>query len=107
MPNLRDGTLRKLLRNNTSLVYLCLEKSYNAVNAYSIGQLAVTCGAIKTLSLSYCTNVCDRCVDAISQLPALRELSLAHCYDVSARALSNLCRSRPELTILSLECETY
>eukprot|EP01039_Chlorochromonas_danica_P006299 gene6299-6946_t len=103
MPNLRDTVLKKLLANNTHLVYLCLEKSYNAVNTYSLNRIGSDCPCLKTLSLSYCTNVDDHCLQYISQLLLLKELSLAHCYDISAGALATLAKRCSSLTILSLE----
>ncbi|RYH28412.1 hypothetical protein EON65_12290 [archaeon] len=104
MHHLKDSMLKKILSNNPHLVYLCLEKCYNAVNVYSIFYLPDLCPLLKTVSFSYCSNVDDACIQALGRLQHLQELSLAHCYDISSIAMANFCQSNKNLTILSLEC---
>ena len=105
MPNLSASALIGVLLHNQNLTYICLEKSYNAVTDEILKIIASVCRKVKTLSLSYCSLVTDTGIGYLSEYcHLLGELSLAHCYDVSALALCELIRNSPRLTVVSLEC---
>lgn len=107
MPNLTSSALTRILQNNRRLAYLSLEKSYNAVNDDVLKVISSHNTKLKTLSLSYCSMITDAGLLSLSEgCRDLTEMSLAHCYDLSAIALSRFFRNSRQLTVVSLECKT-
>lgn len=104
MTSLSSTSLQLLLKANPRLVYLCLEKSFNAATDSTLRVLATHCPLIKTLSLSYCSLISDAGILYLAEKSKnIKELSLAHCYDISSHALCALTKACNQITVISLE----
>lgn len=69
--------------------------------AYNINRLA----GLRTLHLSGCTRITDVCLRYTVRLPVLRDLSLAHCQQISSWGIERLVHNCPALEQVNLsEC---
>lgn len=94
---------------NKKLIYLSLEQSYLAVTDEVLQVLSLNCFNLKTLSLTFCSQVSDAGLLYLTNSPicaSIKELSLAHCYMLSSLGFQRLFRYLTNLIVLSLECKT-
>lgn len=131
LPTLGCITLQRILVAAPLLQHLSVERSFNAVTDETLKVLASNCRHIRTLSLAYCALISDQGLrnlifvetndkfDTLNNdetprgrrqkrsptlLESLQELSLAHCYELTSGAMSELVRRMVNLMVLSLEC---
>jgi hypothetical protein len=124
LPTLGSLTLQRILIASPLLQHLSVERSFNAATDDTMKVLASHCPHIRTLSLAYCALISDhglrnlivanndddfpkerRQKKTSNLLESLQELSLAHCYELTSTAMSELVRRMVNLMVLSLECK--
>jgi hypothetical protein len=104
MSALTPAALQSIIRLNPKLTYLCLERSFNAVNDETLKTIGRVCKMLRTACFSHCMNIGDDGLhDLVNGCNRLTELSIAHCYEISSTALCSLAKLS-HLEVLSLEC---
>lgn len=107
MSTLSAESLQCIIRMNPKLTYLCLERSYNAVNDETLHTIGRTCKLLRTACFSHCMKIGDAGLyELVNGCNKLTELSLAHCYEISSTAMCRLA-NLSRLEVLSLECNLF